>query len=97
MTDIDTIALQAWKDGIGDAMTAVKLVRERTDFNMWQALEVVQKTAALVGGRCNLRIVSSNELPPEIAEQLAGERRERHEQLAAHRAARGVRKVRGSK
>jgi len=64
MTDVmNELALQAWKDGMGDAMTAVKLLRDRSGLSLCEALEHIQKTAAQVGGRCNLRLLSEADFP----------------------------------
>jgi hypothetical protein len=99
MTDqkLNELALNAWKDAMGDALTAVKLLRDRTDLGLREALTYIQKTAHQVGGRCNLRIMAEAELPPEFTEELARERHERDVRLAGHRAARGKRKMRGQK
>jgi hypothetical protein len=93
------LALQAWKEGMGDALTAVKLLRDRTDLGLREAAEQIQKTAHRVGGRYNLRFVTARELPPERAEALRPPSiaEMRAGQPAEHRAARGVRKVRGAK
>jgi hypothetical protein len=102
MTDqkLNELALNAWKDAMGDASTAVKLLRDRTDLGLREALTYIQKTAHQVGGRCNLRIMTKAELPPELAEALAPESRETLKwspRLSEHRARRGVKKVRGAK
>jgi hypothetical protein len=93
------LALDAWKAAMGDALAAVKLLRDRTGLGLREALEHIQKTAHQAGGRCNLRIMTEAELPPELAEALRppsiAEMRAR--QPAEHRAARGVRKIRGAK
>jgi hypothetical protein len=98
---IETFALQAWKDGMGDDMTAIKLLRDRTGLGLREAVEHIQKTALAVGGCCKGRLYRWDELPPELAEALARSRREVRDEnnpwRAAHRAARGVRKVRGAK
>jgi hypothetical protein len=41
MTDqkLNDLALQAWKEGMGDALTAVKLLRDWTDLGLREALE----------------------------------------------------------
>jgi hypothetical protein len=97
-------ALQAWKDGMGDAMTAVKLLRDRTDLNLRDAVEQIQKTAAQVGVPLKVHTCAIDELPPELAEALRPrtiaelqEEAKNDPRLAEHRAARGVRKVRGAK
>ena len=64
---LNELALQAWKDGIGDAMTAVKLLRERSGISLREAHEHIQKTAHRVGGRYGLRLLTG----PKIAEALA--------------------------
>jgi hypothetical protein len=93
--NLNELALQAWKDAFGDALTAVKLLRDSTDLGLLEALAFIQKTAHQVGGRCNLRIISAAEMPAEFAEQIAHERDDAR--LAEHRAARNVKKVRGAK
>jgi len=94
------LALDAWKAARGDALAAVKLLRDWTGLGLREALEHIQKTAHQAGGRCNLRIMTAAELPPELAKALAPCSREELQndpRLAAHRAARGVKKIRGSK
>jgi hypothetical protein len=54
----EELALQAWKNSWGDALTAVKLLRDSTDLSLREAFELIQKTAAQVGGRCNLRFIA---------------------------------------
>ena len=112
MTDqtLNELALQAWKDAMGDALTAVKLLRDRTDLGLREAGKYIERTAHQVGGRFNLRLVTSkalalgphrsDEFAAALAQEkaaLAQEERENDTRLAAHRAARGVRKVRGAK
>jgi hypothetical protein len=92
-------ALDAWKDGMGDALTAVKLLRDRTGLGLREAAELIEKTAAQIGGRYNLRLYTK--LPAEFAEALERARREirdpNNPYRAAHIARRGVKKVRGAK
>jgi hypothetical protein len=97
MTISIKLALNAWKNAMGDAMTAVWLLRNSTDLSLREAFELIQKTAHQVGGRCNLHLVGANQLPAEFVEQIAYDARERDVRLAEHRAARGVKKVRGAK
>ena len=100
----DELALQAWKDAWGDAMTAVKLLRDWTGLGLRDAVEQIQKTAAQVGVSLQVRTCTIDELPPELAEALRPrtiaelqEQSRNDPRLAEHRAARGVRKVRGAK
>lgn len=99
MTDLDELAARAWRVAVGDAPTAIWLLRNGTGLGLREALTVIQRTAVQVGGQCNVSIVGRDELKPEVAKQLAprsiAERRAT--QPAEHRAARGVKKVRGSK
>jgi len=98
--DLNELALQAWKVGMGDASTAVKLLRDWTDLGLHEALEHIQKTAHQVGGRCNLCLLTKAESSPAFVETFAPMSREAHESdppLAEHRARRGVKKVRGAK
>jgi hypothetical protein len=102
MTDqkLNDLALQAWKEAMGDALTAVKLLRDWTDLGLHEALEHIQKTAHQVGGRCNLWPLTEAELSPAFVETFAPMSCEAHEsdpRLAEHRARRGVKKVRGAK
>ena len=85
-------ALQAWKDGMGDAMAAVKLLRDRTGLSLREASALIQKIAAQVGGQFSLHLYTEGELPPELDEW-----KEYSTRIAEHRAARGVRKIRGAK
>jgi hypothetical protein len=57
----DELALQAWKNSCGDALTAVKVLRDSTGLSLREAFELIQKTAARVGGRCNLRLFTEDE------------------------------------
>lgn len=50
------LARSAWKNSMGDALTAVKLLRETSGLSLVDAFRLIQKTAAQVGGRCNLRL-----------------------------------------
>jgi hypothetical protein len=50
------LALLAWKQSMGDALTAVWLLRESSGLSLVEAYELIEKTAAQVGGRCNLRL-----------------------------------------
>ena len=98
--EIHELALDAWKNAMGDALTAVKLLRDWTGLGLRETLEHIQKTAHQAGGRCNLRLYTAAELPPELAKALAPCSREElrnDPRLAAHRAARGVKKVKGGK
>jgi hypothetical protein len=102
MTDqkLNELALQAWKQAMGDALTAVKLLRDWTDLGLREAVELIQKTATQVGGRCSLRLLSkeeAQELGLSWWIQRSHEEIKNDPHLAAHRAARGVRKVRGAK
>jgi hypothetical protein len=101
MTDqkLNELALDAWKDAMGDALTAVKLLRDWTGLSLREALTYVQKTAHQAGGRCTLRLYTAAELPPELAEILRPRSiaEMRAAQPVEHRAARGVRKKRGQK
>jgi hypothetical protein len=97
MKEINELALDAWKQAMGDALTAVKLLRDWTDLRLCEAAGYIQRTALQVGGRYDLRLITKAELPPEIVEALVHESRDRDARLAEHRAARGVRKVRGAK
>jgi hypothetical protein len=101
--NLDTLALEAWKDGRGDAMTAVKLLRDRTGLHLVEAVTCIEVAAAKVGSHVSHTVVEGDEarelfalfgLPfgPPSYEQMKNDPR-----LAAHRAARGVRKVRGAK
>jgi hypothetical protein len=56
-SDRNELALCAWKDAMGDAMTAIKLLRGRTDLSLREAAELIQQTAHRVGGRFNLVMV----------------------------------------
>jgi hypothetical protein len=49
--NLDELALQAWKEALSDALTAVKLLRDSTDLGLLDALELIQKTAHQVSGR----------------------------------------------
>ena len=97
MTDqkLNELALDCWKDGWGDAMTAVKLLRERTGLGLREAAGYIEKTAHQVGGRYNL-ILITGKLPPAIR-PMSREAHESDPRLAEHRARRGVKKVRGAK
>ncbi len=53
----DELAMQVWKEAMGDALTAVKLLRDSTNLSLREAFELIQKTAHQVGGRCDLRLV----------------------------------------
>lgn len=46
----EQLALEAWKDAVGEPLTAVKLLRDSTDLSLREALKLIQKTAAQVGG-----------------------------------------------
>ena len=46
----EQLAQQAWKDAMGDALTAIKLLRDSTDLSLREALKLIQETAAQVGG-----------------------------------------------
>jgi|RhiMetdeSRZDD1v2_1073273.scaffolds.fasta_scaffold11527_11 hypothetical protein len=70
------LARQAWKEAMGDAQTAVWLLRNSTNLSLREAFELIQKTAAEVGGRCNLRIINAAEL---LAVAHKEERRDRDE------------------
>jgi hypothetical protein len=93
------LALRAWKDAMGDDMTAIKLLRDWTGLGLREAVEHIQKTALAVGGCCKGRLYRWNELPPELAEALRPRSiaEMRAAQPAEHLAARGVRKIRGAK
>jgi hypothetical protein len=97
--DLNAIARHAWVQACADPQLAVLLLRRWTDLGLCEAVELIQKTAYQVGDGFKVSIVSIADLPAEIAEALAprsiAERRAA--QPAAHRAARGVRKVRGAK
>jgi hypothetical protein len=43
--EINELALQAWKDSMGDALTAVKLLRDRTDLGLCEAGKYIERTA----------------------------------------------------
>jgi hypothetical protein len=70
------LALLAWKQAMGDAETAVWLLRNSANLSLREALWLIEKTAAEVGGRCNLRIMSATEL---LAVAYKEERRDRDE------------------
>jgi hypothetical protein len=91
--NFNELALHAWKEAMGDAETAVWLLRKSTGLNLREAFELIQKTAHQIGGRCNLRLISASQMPTEIAELIAHDR----VRLAEHRAGRNVKKVQGAK
>jgi hypothetical protein len=96
--NLNEIALQAWKDAMGDAATAVKLLRDRAGLSLHEAAKQIQKTAHQVGGRFTLRLVGEDAVALlALAAAQADQETKHSTRLAEHRAARGVRKVRGQK
>jgi hypothetical protein len=95
--NLNGLALQAWKAAMGDALTAVKLLRDSTDLSLREAAALIQKTAHQVGGSYNLRFVSGaqqyimSRASDLFFDDLSQKRR------AEHRAARNIKKVRGAK
>jgi hypothetical protein len=77
----DEIARQAWKDGMGDALAAVKLLRERSGLNLVEAAKLIEKTAAQVGADVKLNIIrvplsAAEFLPPKKAKRRTTASRE---------------------
>lgn len=86
---------------MGDALTAVKLLRDRTGLRLREAADISRKWRLGLAVRTGLKLVTGDDarnLLDWVRQQADEERTNdpsgRH---AAHRAARGVRKVRGAK
>jgi hypothetical protein len=94
--DLDGLALDAWKAAMGDAFTAVKVLRDRTGLGLREALARIETTAHRVGGRCNLRLqlLTATEFTAKFSLPPSPENDAR---LTKHRAMRGIRKARGAK
>jgi hypothetical protein len=93
-------ALEAWKDAMGDALTTIMVLCRRTGLGLEESFELIRKTAHQVGGSCELRLPTRPEdVPNALIEPIPipHEAYKSAPHLAEHRAARGVKKVRGAK
>jgi hypothetical protein len=105
MTDqeLSELALQAWKGGMGDAGTAVWLLCQVTDLSIEEALARIKKTAARIGGKLTVQLPTDAEVAQAVAALISLQahaipaQARSNPALAEHRAARGVRKMRGEK